>query len=78
MKKKVEFIKYIGSASGNPGCNNGNYDVEHVVGFSSGETVAVYSCACGNGCYGSFPINLLKVGQEYTDEEWEELLFGEV
>lgn len=75
--RKIKEIQYIGSESGNPGCTNGNYDEEYSVVFEDGTKENVYSCRCGNGCGGSFPINRLTIGQEYTEEEWEGLLFGE-
>ena len=64
---KIKEIEWGTSESGNAGCNNGNYDVPVTVTFDDGQTAQVFTCACGNGCSGSFPANLLSVGQEYRD-----------
>lgn len=83
---KITGIECMGSESGEAGCTNGKYDVEYVVSFDDGTQGTVYSCRCGNGCNGSFPINRVKIGMEfvnwthfreiermddYSDEEWE-------
>lgn len=60
---KVIDIEYIGSKSGNPGCTNGKYDVEYSIIFDDGSRESVFSCRCGNGCNGSFPIAWVAIGK---------------
>lgn len=66
---KVTKIWVGESESGNAGCNNGNYDVPVKIFFDNGEVAETQTCGCGNGCSGSFPLSLCKVGLEFNSIE---------
>lgn len=52
---KIKRISLGESASGNAGCNNGNYDIPVVVEFDNGERVEDHTCGCCCGCNDTFP-----------------------
>lgn len=66
---KIERIKVGFSASGNAGCNNGNYDIPVKIFFDNGEVGETQTCGCGNGCNGSFPLHSCKVGLAFNSIE---------
>lgn len=65
--KKICKIDYMGSISGNAGCNNGCYDAAWSVHFDNGEVWQCQTCACGCGCSNTEPVALLKVGMSEDD-----------
>ena len=74
---KIKEIIVGESLSGNPGCNNGNYDIPVTVVFDNGQTYHDVACGCGHGCNGTFPLSSVSVGDEFIDQdEFIDTLYG--
>lgn len=47
------------------GCHEG--DFFKMLRFSDGSTIKIRCCTCGNGCFGTFPVNKVHEGMEFSN-----------